>query len=61
MGIRYKGATWWPTHSDMGMMSLLSAMERSLSQRHKLLELAGLKIVKVCQGLPESVNEAGLA
>jgi hypothetical protein len=44
-----KGATSWPTESDIMMMSLLSAMERSASQWQNLLERAGLKIVKIWQ------------
>lgn len=56
-----KGATSWPTESDIGMMSLLSAMERSSSQWQSLLERAGLKIVKIFRGIPESVIEAELA
>jgi hypothetical protein len=36
-------------------------MERSESQWHSLLEAAGLKIVKIYPGIPESVIEAELA
>jgi hypothetical protein len=56
-----KGATSWPTESDIGMMSLLSAMERNHSQWQSLLERAGLRIVKIWPGVPESVVEAELA
>ncbi len=56
-----KGATSWPTESDFAMMSLLAAMERSESQWHSLLERAGMKIVKIWPGVPESVVEAELA
>lgn len=56
-----KGAAAWPTKSDMSMLTLLAAMERSESQWKTLLERAGLKIIKIHQNVPESVVEAELA
>ena len=56
-----KGVTSWPTSSDMAMLALLSSLERSESQCQSLLKSAGLKIVKIWPGIPESVIEAELA
>ena len=56
-----KGATRFATQSDINMMALLAAVERSEGQWRALLERAGLRIVKVWQGTPESVIEAELA
>ena len=56
-----KGVTSWQTESDFGMMSLLAAGERTESQWTGLLERAGLKLIKIHHGLPESVVEAELA
>ena len=56
-----KGATSFPTESDIGMLSLFGSMERSTSQWQNLLERAGFKVVKIFHGLPESVIEAELA
>jgi hypothetical protein len=55
-----KGASAFSTESDFVMLTLLSAMERSESQWRSLLESAGLKIVKIWPGAPESVIEAEL-
>lgn len=55
------GATRFATISDINMLALLAAMERSEAQWRKLLEQAGLKVIKVWQGTPESVIEAELA
>lgn len=56
-----KGAAVWPVQSDMTMMTVLAAMERSASQWKTLLERAGLKIIKIHEKVPESVVEAELA
>ena len=56
-----KGASTFSTESDFVMLALLSAMERSESQWRTLLERAGLKIIKIWPGVPESVIEAELA
>lgn len=56
-----KGATRYATQSDINMMSLFTASERSAADWERLLGLAGLKIVKIWPGVPESVIEAELA
>lgn len=56
-----KGVPAMPTESDIAMMACFAAMERSESQWRSLLESAGLKIVKIWQGVSESVIEAELA
>ena len=53
-----QGATRFATQSDLNMMALLASMERSETQWRRLLKLAGLKVVKVWPGVPESVIEA---
>ena len=53
-----KGAGAFPTQSDITMMSLLAAMERSEDQWRALLERAGLKKIRIWTGDPESVIEA---
>ncbi len=52
------GATRYATQSDINMMALLGAMERSEDQWRRLLKLAGLEVVKIWPGVPESVIEA---
>lgn len=52
-----KGAGAFATQSDMSMMSLLAAMERSEAQWRALLECAGLKNIRIWFGNPESVIE----
>ena len=56
-----KGATRFATQSDFGMLALLGAMERSEAQWRRLFEQAGLQVVKIWSGTPESVIEAELA
>ena len=53
-----KGATWFATISDIHMMSVLGAMERSEAQWQQMLESVGLKNIKIWLGVPESVIEA---
>ena len=53
-----KGAARFATQSDINMLALLAAMERSEAQWRQLLEQAGLKIMEIWQGNPESVIEA---
>ena len=55
-----QGATRFATQSDLNMLALLGAMERSESQWRQLLESAGLELVKIWPGTPESVIEAEL-
>lgn len=55
------GASRFATTSDINMLALLAAMERSEAQWRKLLETAGLQVIKIWQGNPESVIEAELA
>ena len=55
------GASRFATTSDMNMLAHLAAMERSEAQWRDLLELAGLRIIKIWQGNPESVIEAEVA
>lgn len=56
-----KGATRFATQSDINMMALFTASERSAADWQRLLELAGMKIFKIWPGVPESVIEAELA
>lgn len=56
-----KGTTSWPARSDLTMMTMLAAMERSASQWKTLLERAGLRITRIHEKVPESVIEAELA
>lgn len=53
-----QGATRFATQSDINMMSLLASMERSESQWRRLLKGAGLEVIKIWKGSPESVIEA---
>ena len=53
-----QGATRFAAQSDMNMLALLAAMERSETQWRQLLEKAGLEVVKIWPGVPESVIEA---
>lgn len=53
-----RGAGRFATQSDMNMLSLLAAMERTEAQWRALLERGGLKNVKIWYGSPESVIEA---
>lgn len=53
-----KGAGRFPTQSDMTMLTLLAAMERTEAHWRTLLEKAGLKDIKIWYGDPESVIEA---
>ena len=55
------GATSFVTGSDMNMMAIFAAVERSESHWRQLLQQAGFKIVKIWPGVPESVIEAELA
>ncbi len=55
------GASRFATQSDINMLALLAAMERSEAQWRQLLERAGLRVTKVWQGVPESVIEAEVA
>ena len=52
------GASRFQVQSDMGMLALLASMERSESQWYGLVEKAGLKVIKIWPGTPESVIEA---
>lgn len=54
------GATRFATQSDINMMALLAAMERSEAQWRRLLERAGLQVIKIWHGTPESVIEVEL-
>lgn len=56
-----KGATSWQAEFDMVMLAQFSGMERSGAQWKSLLERAGLKLIKIYHGVPESVIEAELA
>ena len=44
-----RGASWRATQLDLTMMSGLAAMERSEKQWYALVDLAGLKILKICK------------
>ena len=55
-----KGVGWYATASDFGMLSLFSAMERAEAQWRSLIDRAGLKIIKIWPGNPESVIEIEL-
>ena len=55
-----QGATRFAAQSDINMMTLLAAMERSETQWRRLLEQAGLEVIKVWPGAGESVIEATL-
>ena len=55
------GATRFATQSDINMLALLAASERNEAQWRLLLERAGLQVIKICPGTPESVIEAELA
>ena len=54
------GATRLQTQSDIAMLALLGSMERSEAQWRRLFEQAGLKVVNIWPGTPESVIEAEL-
>ena len=55
-----QGASRFATVSDINMLALLAAVERSETQWQRLLDEAGLEIVKIWPGVPESVIEATL-
>ena len=58
-----QGASQSITHSDLNMMALLSAVERTDKQWYELLGSAGLKITKIWtrDSESESIIEAMLA
>ena len=56
-----RGATRFATQSDISMMTILEAMERSEAEWRDLLERAALKVVQIWRGIPESVIEAEVA
>lgn len=53
-----KGAGRFATQSDIAMLSLLAAMERSEDQWRRLIERGGLRNRRIWPGTPESVIEA---
>ena len=58
-----RGASLFAASLDLQMMGLHAGMERSETQWHKLLQSAGLTIVKIWQSMSggESVIEASLS
>ena len=55
------GATRFATQSDINVLALLAVSERNEAQWRLLLERAGLQVIKIWPGTPESVIEAELA
>jgi hypothetical protein len=56
-----KGASAFAVQQDITMMTFLAAQERDETQWRELVGKAGLRVVKIYHGVPESVIEVELA